>query len=105
MFIKDFAKKVHHLNKLMCTGVPFEFGPDQQKAMEDLKQSLLNNPVLLPIDYESSAPVILAVDTCNITISYFLAQCEEKNPKRCHFNCFCSITLNDRELRFSQPKL
>jgi len=105
IFIKDFAKKAHHLNKLTRTGVPFEFGPDQQKAMDDLKQSLFNSPALLPIDYESSAPVILAVDTCNIAIGYFLAQCEEKNPKRRHFNRFRSLTLNDRESRFSQPKL
>src|SRR5262245_32729789 len=77
IFIKDFAKKVHHLNKLTHTGIPFEFRPDQQKAMDNLKQSLLNSSTLSPIDYESSAPVILAVNTCNITIGYFLAQCEE----------------------------
>src|SRR5262245_26960195 len=73
--------------------------------MEDLKQSLFNSPALLSIDYDSSVPVNLAVDTCNIAIGYFLAQCKEKNPKRHHFNCFCSIPLNSRESRFSQPKL
>ena len=105
IFIKDFAKKAHHLNKLTRIGVPFEFGPDQLKAMDELKQSLFASPALRPIDYDSSTPVILAVNTSNIAIGFFLAQCDEKNPKRRHFNRFCSITLNDRESRFSQPKL
>jgi len=46
IFIKDFAKKAHHLNKLTCIGVPFKFGPDQLKAMNDLKQSLFASPAL-----------------------------------------------------------
>lgn len=105
IFIKDFAKKAHHLNKLTRTGVPFEFGPDQKNAMENLKQALFDSPALRPIDYDSTAPVILAVDTSIIAIGFYLAQCDETNPKRRHFSRFCSITLNNRETRFSQPKL
>src|SRR5215470_9911135 len=105
IFIKDFAKKAHHLNKLTRNGVPFEFGPDQEKSMEELKRSLFSSPALRPIDYESSAPVILAVDTSHIAIGYYLTQCDEKNPKKRYYNRFNSITLNDRESQFSQPKL
>jgi hypothetical protein len=105
MFIKNFAQRAHHLQKLTRNDVPFEFGPDQKAAMDDLKQALLTSPALRPIDYDSPAPVILAVDSSFIAIGYYLAQCDEQNPKRRYFNRFCSITLNEREARFSQPKL
>jgi len=105
IFIKDFATKAHHLNKLTRHGVPFEFGPDQKQSMADLKAALLDSPALRPIDYESPAPVILAVDTSVHAIGYYLAQCDIDNPRKRYFSRFCSITLNERESRFSQPKL
>ena len=73
--------------------------------MEDLKQALFDSPALRPIDYESHAPVILAVDTSIIAVGFYLTQCNPANPWHRHFNRFCSITLNNREARFSQPKL
>ncbi|KNZ81963.1 hypothetical protein J132_09284 [Termitomyces sp. J132] len=48
---------------------------------------------------------ILAVDTSYIVVRYYLCQCTSDNCKECCYNCFGSITLNDREARFSQPKL
>jgi hypothetical protein len=105
IFIKNFAKKAFPLNNLTRTGVPFAFGPEQKQAMEQLKNDLLNSPALQPIDYESISPVILAVDTSIFAVGFYLAQCDSDNPKRRIFNRFCSITLNERESRFSQPKL
>ncbi len=46
IFIKDFAKRAHSLMQLTWKGVPFEFGEAQLKAMEDLKQALLEFPAL-----------------------------------------------------------
>ena len=105
IFIKDFAKKAHHLVKLTRKDAPFEFGPDQLQAMETLKQSLLESPALRAIDYTSEAPVVLAVDTSYIAVGYQLAQLDVENPKIRYFSRFGSITLNEREARFSQPKL
>ena len=51
------------------------------------------------------APVILVVDTSWIAVSFIICQCDIDNPKKRYFNRFCSITLNDREAWFSQPKL
>ncbi|KNZ76593.1 hypothetical protein J132_09336 [Termitomyces sp. J132] len=48
---------------------------------------------------------ILAVDTSYIAVRYYLCQCTSDNHKECHYNCFGSITLNDREARFSQPQV
>ena len=84
---------------------PFIFGPEQISAQEALKAALLASPALRPIDYTSSAPVILAVDTSQIAVGFLLCQCDAENPRIRRFARFGSITLNNRESRFSQPKL
>ncbi|THH05357.1 hypothetical protein EW146_g9926 [Bondarzewia mesenterica] len=84
---------------------PFHFGPDQIAAQENLKAALLASPILRLIDYSSKAPVILAVDTSHITVGFHLCQCDPDNSKIRYYARFGSITLNDREARFSQPKL
>jgi hypothetical protein len=105
LFIRNFAHRAHHLVKLTRKGAEWEFGPDQLTAMDDLKQALLTSPALKPIDYKSEAPVILSVDTSYIAIGFILSQCDPDNPKLRYHARFGSITLNDRECRFSQPKL
>jgi hypothetical protein len=52
-----------------------------------------------------AAPVILAVDTSYIAVGFQLCQCEVTTPSQRYYNRFCSITLNDRESKYSQPKL
>lgn len=105
IFIRNFAHRAHALIFLTRKDVPFEFGPAQLKAQEDLKIALLTSPALKPIDYTSESPVILAVDTSSIAVGFFLCQCDPTDPKRRYFARFGSITLNDRESRFSQAKL
>jgi hypothetical protein len=73
--------------------------------MSDLKEALLASPALRPINYESSSPVILSVDTSQLAVGYILSQCNPDNPKLRYHARFGSITLNERERRFSQPKL
>ena len=105
MFIKNFAHRAHALTVLTRKNYPFIFGPEQIAAQEDLKQALLDSPALRPIDYSSSSPVILAVDTSHIAVGYLLCQCDPDDPRMRRYSRFGSITLNDRESRFSQPKL
>jgi hypothetical protein len=105
LFIKNFAHRAHHLVKLTRKDVPWEFGKEQLDAMQDLKDALVASPALKPIDYNSDAPVILSVDTSNIAIGLILSQCDPTNTKLRYFAKFGSITLNEREARFSQPKL
>ncbi|KNZ76089.1 hypothetical protein J132_00242 [Termitomyces sp. J132] len=68
------------------------------KALQDAKP-------LVPIDYELPNPVILVVDMSYIAIGHYLCQCSSNNCKECCYNHFGPITLNDKESRFSQPKL
>jgi len=105
MFIKNFAHRAHHLVKLTRKGTEFEFGQSQLDAMEDLKDALINSKALRAIDYTSESSVILSVDTSYIAIGYLLAQCDPADPKLRYYAKFGSITLNEREGRFSQPKL
>ena len=90
---------------LIRKGVPFHFSEAQRAAQEDLKQALLTSLALKPIDYTSEAPVILTVDTSQLAVSFYLCQADPKKPKVHYFSRFSSIPLNDRERRFSQPKL
>jgi hypothetical protein len=105
MFIRNFAKRANPLVHLTRKDVPFEFGPKQLAAQEDLKEALIASPALRPIDYSSDSPVILAVDTSAIAVGFYLCQADSENPKKRYFARFGSIPLNDRERRFSQPKL
>jgi RNase H-like domain found in reverse transcriptase len=105
LFIKNFSHCTHQLVKLTWKGAPWEFVQDQISAMEDLKQALLTSPVLRPIDYTSSASVILSIDMSQIAVGFILSQCDLHDPKCRYYAWFSSITLNDRECKFSQPKL
>jgi hypothetical protein len=104
IFIANFAKRADSLIHLTRKDIPFSFGPDQIAAQEDLKAALIASPALRAIDYNSSAPVILAVDTSPIAVGFFLCQCDEANPRKRYYSRFGSILLNDRESRFSQAK-
>ena len=105
LFIRNFAHRAHHLVKLTRKDINWEFGQAQLDAMQDLKDALIASPALKPIDYKSPASVILSVDTSSIAVGYILSQCDPENTKLRYFARFGSITLNEREGRFSQPKL
>jgi len=105
MFIRNFAHRANALTILTRKDRPFVFGPEQLAAQEDLKQALIDSPAIRAIDYQSDSHVILAVDTSHIAVGYHLCQCDPDDPKKRRYARFGSITLNDRESRFSQPKL
>jgi hypothetical protein len=105
IFIHNFSKRANPLVKLTRKGAPFEFGPEQVAAQEDLKTALIGSPALRPIDYTSDSPVILAVDTSQLAVGFYLCQADPANPRKHYYARFGSISLNERERHFSQPKL
>ena len=105
MFIQNFVHRANPLTMLTRKNQPFVFRPEQIFAQDDLRQALIESPVLQPIDYTSTSSVILAVDTSQIAIGFHLCQCSPDDPWKRYYARFGSITLNDRESRFSQPKL
>ncbi|KAF7350636.1 Integrase catalytic domain-containing protein [Mycena sanguinolenta] len=105
IFIQNFAHRAHALTLLTRKDMPFLFGPAQIAAQEDLKNALIHSPALRPIDYSSNAPTILGVDTSPHAVGFLLCQCDPANLSCRYYARFGSITLNEREARFSQPKL
>jgi Integrase zinc binding domain/RNase H-like domain found in reverse transcriptase len=104
MFIKDYARITQPLTHLLRTKVPFEWGEDQENAMQEVKDLLSVCPALKPIDYHSDAPVILGVDTSWMAVGFWICQEDPEDPKKRYYARFASITLSDREARYSQPK-
>lgn len=105
IFIGQFAHHTHYFVKLTCKAVPFEWRPEQEHAQANFKQAVLDSLAIRAIDYDSGTLVILSVNTSYITIGYILSQCNPANSQVRYFSRFGSITLNEREARFSQPKL
>ena len=105
MFIRNFAHRANPLTMLTRKNQPFVLGPELIFAQDNLRQALIKSPALRPIDYTSTSSVILVVDTSQIAIGFHLCQCSPDDPRKQYYARFGSITLNDRESRFSQPKL
>ena len=63
IWVKDFVKHARLLVVLTKKDVEFVWGPEQEKAMEDLKQAIVMALCLQPIDYHCDCMVILAIDS------------------------------------------
>jgi len=104
MFIKDYAKITQPLTHLLRSKVVFEWGDEQENAMREVKNLLSVCPALKPIDYHSEGPVILGVDTSWMAVGFWICQEDAEDVKKHYYTCFASITLSEREARYSQPK-
>jgi hypothetical protein len=103
IFIHDFARKACPLTNLTRKDVPFVSGPEELKAFNILKESILESPALRCIDYDSNRKVVLTVDMSNITIGFILLQVGADGK---HYpNHFGSIVLNEVESCYYQAKL
>jgi hypothetical protein len=104
VFVKDFARLASPLNNLLRTKVPFEWTTAHDESMQNLKDALEDAVPLGNIDYESDDAVVLAVDTSYKAVGYYIYQEGPSKKVKKVFVKFGSITLNEREARFSQPK-
>jgi hypothetical protein len=103
IFIQNYATIARPLIHLTRKDVEFEWTDEQEKAMNELKDKVTSAPCLRPIDYASDRTVILSVDSSDIAVGWILSQIDEngkKVPSR-----YGSITWNEVESRYSQPKL
>ena len=104
MFIRDYARKAEPMVRLTRKEVPFEWGPEQSIAQQELKDSLVDSPALRPLNYEWDSPIYLAVDTSWKAVGYYIYQRDPEDHKKHYIARFGSITLNDREAAYNQPK-
>jgi hypothetical protein len=104
VFIKDYAARAEPIQKLTWKMVPWEWGPEQDKAMADLKDAVKNAPVLKLLDVNSGVPVRLSVDTFYMAVGWYISQQDLHDKNKWHYIRFGSTSLNDTEANYSQPK-
>ncbi|SJL18083.1 uncharacterized protein ARMOST_21655 [Armillaria ostoyae] len=103
IWIKDYSKIAHPLVDLVRKDFEFNWGEKQIEAFQMLKSKVSTSPALQSIDYTSLRPAYLSVNTSQKAVGFILSQEDEhgrRRPAR-----YGSIPLNERESRYSQPKL
>ena len=99
-FIKDFALISQPLNHLKRKGVKFNWGPEQQKAFEQLKQALVSTPVLKMPDFNKR--FVLHTDASGTAVGSVLSQDHEGQLLPV---AYASRALNKHELNYSTLQL
>lgn len=91
------------LTELVRRDAEFEWDSRRQEAFDNLKAAITSPPALRPIDYSSDKSVVLSVDSSYMAVGFILSQYDEDSRKRPAR--YGSIPMNEREARYSQPKL
>jgi hypothetical protein len=103
IWIKDFLATAKPLVDLTRKDVDFIWQEEHDQAMESLKQAIISSPALIPIDYKSGHTAFLAVDSSYRGVGWILSQmCEDGQSRPSRFR---SISWNERESHYSQPKV
>ena len=94
--IPNFVMVVVPLYEIVKKSTPFEWGPTQQKAQQDLKILIedcfyMRNPKL-----PSEQPLVLAVDTSWRVVGYYIYQRDKEDPKKIHYVKFNSLLMDPR---------
>ena len=103
LWIENYSAKARPLAELIRHDAEFVWDERRQAAFEELKRAVTSPPALRPIDYASERPVVLSVDSSIIAVGFILSQLDEMGKKRPAR--YGSIPMNERESRYSQPKL
>jgi len=103
IWIRNYPAIARPLIDLTHKNVEFIWQEQHDRAMQELKNTIINLPALIPINYTSSLPIFLAIDSSQHTVGWILSQeCEDGQQRPSHFG---SIAWNDRKSRYSQPKI
>ena len=103
IWIENYSVKARPLTELIRQRTEFIWDERRAEAFEVLKKAITSPPALKPIDYQSDRPIVLSVDSSYIAVGFILSQEDEKGKKRPAR--YGSIPFNEREARYSQPKL
>lgn len=99
-FIHNFAELAAPLNNLKKKHVAFKIGPEQQEAVNQIKQALTSSPVLRFPDF--SKPFILQTDASGLCLGSVLLQ---EFSDGLHPIQYASRRLNDAEKKYSAYEL
>lgn len=95
-FITQLSDRCHPFNDLLKKGVHFDWGDECQKAFEDLKQCLLNPPILIPPKVR--VPFYLYLSAIDLALGVMLAQKNQQAKEQAIY--YLSRTLIDYEIRY-----
>lgn len=79
-FVRDFATIARPLTDLLRKNTPWKWGDDEAQAYENLKQTLIQRPVLAL--YDHTAETQLHTDASQIGLAGILLQRKDSNPFR-----------------------
>ena len=103
IWIKNYSELVRPLTELIRKENDLVWTARCQESFDTLKQIVSTSPALRPIDYRSNLPIILSVDTSYIAAGFILSQIDDQGRRRPAR--YGSLPMNERESRYSQPKL
>ena len=95
-YIHNFAQKAKPFFDLLKKETEFIWGPDQQKAFEELKIALCTEPVLIAPDFKK--PFLIVTDASDFAVGAIL--CQEKLEKE-QVIAYASRVLKAAELKYS----
>lgn len=103
IWIRNYSELVRPLTELIRKETDLVWTDRCQESFDTLKQKVSTSPALRPIDYRSGLPIILSVDTSYIATGFILSQIDDQGRRRPAR--YGSLPMNERESRYSQPKL
>ncbi|GJE99479.1 polyprotein [Phanerochaete sordida] len=103
IWIKNYSLIARPLTELVRQDADFVWDERRQAAFQRLKTLVTAAPALHTIQYELDWPIVLSVDSSNIAVGFILSQRDDKGKKRPAR--YGSLPMNEREARYSQPKL
>lgn len=95
-WVKNFASIARPLSELLKKDAPFEWGPQQEGAFQQLKAALCSSPILTRPDF--SRPFELKTDWCPHAVAAILSQRDEENRER--VIAYSSRLLKGAETRY-----
>ncbi|KAE8239698.1 hypothetical protein A4X13_0g8112, partial [Tilletia indica] len=102
-WIPNYSTIVKPLTQLTRKDAPFVWGPDQQAAMDTIKEVLAQRTYLVELKYgEDEPPIKLGVDAGPLACGFWLGQ--DDSDAQTHVARYGSLPFNDREQAYSQAK-
>ncbi|KAH9256880.1 hypothetical protein BASA81_004995 [Batrachochytrium salamandrivorans] len=89
--IHDYSSMTANLTKLFKKDVPFVWGPEQEKSLQDLKTAFANSDFLTHPD--DSRPFILETDASDYAISVYSAMYDDSK----HSSTDCLLCAPDEQ--------
>ena len=95
-FIPNFASRIHPLTTLLRKNQPFKWSEAAQAAFDDIRESLVQSPILSCPDFDK--PFTISCDASGIGIGSVLSQNSDEGEK---VIAYASRTLSKSEQKFS----